>query len=63
MSLLRVAVGFVIEGAVAAGDRFELVVEVGDDLVHGQAIGEEEAGDAHGLGPEAALRACPCRGP
>lgn len=47
-----VAVGLVVEGAVAAGDRLELVVEVGDDLVHREAVGEKEARDAHGFGFE-----------
>ena len=37
---LVVSIEFVVKGAVAASDRFELVVEVGDDLVHRKSIGK-----------------------
>jgi hypothetical protein len=42
MSPILVAVKLVIKRAVAASDRFELVIEVGDDLVERHAVGEEE---------------------
>ena len=41
---------FVIERAIAAGDRFEFVIEIGDDLVEREAVGEEEAFGIHRLG-------------
>ena len=46
---LCIVVWLIVERGIAAGDRFEFVVEVGDDLIHGEAIGEEKAGGAHGF--------------
>ena len=45
-----VFIEFVVKGAVPFGDRFEFVVEVGDDFVHGEAEGKEEAISSHRLG-------------
>ncbi len=38
-----IVVKFIIERAVAAGDRFELVVEIGDDLIERETVGEKQA--------------------
>lgn len=46
---LAISVRFIVEGTVTARNRFELVVEIGDDLVHRQPIGEEQPGCAHRL--------------
>ena len=57
-----IAVKFVVKRAIAACDRFELVVEIGDDFIQGKAIGKQQAGLRPSFLFSVALPVFPCPG-